>query len=158
MKNGRQSFFKFLETQVAARLTGLVTPDFVAQIRLSNEPVNYGNILNVTFLMDRSIMRSNPPYRELTVALDLIAKVSDPSVQRITEGKILDAMHLINQIMAVQTCSKKNYSVTPAVDLNSNLSWMGSYSADWHEGAVVDSNYFHKKTTLQVRYFEETLT
>jgi hypothetical protein len=154
----RQSVFNFIKTNVDTDLVGLVSPNFKAKIRLVHEAVEYGNILNITFLTDVRVLQTNPPYRELNCVLDLIAKISNPANVLKTESDILKAIHLINKFMAEQSIEKKNYENTPATNMGSIITWRQSYSSDWSDAAVVSSSYIHKRTTFSFRYFEEDLT
>lgn len=155
MIHARASLFDFINSKVVSDLTGITTPEIYAKLIVSGQPAAFPNCLNVNLYDDISIIKSNPPWRKLIGVLGLYIEISDPTYPEEAERKAYEAIHKINNFMAVQLCPKKDFNFNPAKALGSNITWRDAYNMDWRSSPVKSDRYVHKYCNFTARYFEE---
>lgn len=154
MIHARESIAEFMESKVASDLAGITTPDIKFSVRGSTQPPEFPNCLNLYFFDDNSIGQFNPHYRQLTASIEFILQLN-PITPLVTERHAMEAIHKINQFMAVQSIPKTDYSVSPSRSMGSGITWRDSYPLDWRAVSDVDDKYVHKSCFISFLYWEE---
>lgn len=154
----RESFGNFIKGKVASDLAGITDPDMRSAVRAPSQTPEFPNCLNIYYYDDRNALgtKFNPHYRELTTTLELILQV-DPNNPLSSERQAYEIIHLIDQFMGVQAIDKLDYSVTPPINMGSQISWSSSYPLEWISAPNEDERYVLKSALLSLRYFEKKI-
>lgn len=152
----RESVAEFLKSKVTSDLAGITDPEMKFAVRSNTQPPEFPNCLNWYNFDDEPIGQYNPHYRILTSSLELLIQV-DANSPLASERQAYTCIHKINQFMAVQSIQKKDYSVTPVVNLGSQIQWRDSYPLSWTSVPDSDERYIHKSAFIMFRYFEEAI-